>query len=265
MDIDTGFTKEGTFLFAMHAHLAKDYGVAIRDPWQGYIQRLRHIILDRGYAGESNVHLIMSPDTEMGDGLNPSTVSIIPDPSLGVTFGSVPDQMIISDQCPCWQHVSKRVYQNKTGTLGAKPHYVLAHLLNHQLNGPGNNRLNVLPFWATANTEMSQKAETPVKKAVSQGLVVTYSIVTGDAMKLDPEYWKWVDGVLEDTNLSQEIRDILEWEMELPQYLVITATGRDGAGNDHDLLGGPQRINNFVPMTIPVLKTPLKPKAKAKK
>jgi hypothetical protein len=126
---------------------------------------------------------------------------------------------------------------------------VLAHLLNHNLNGPGGNELNVVPFWATANTQMSNKIEKFVKDLVSFGVVVTYSITAGDPMKLDPTYATWA----KTASGTADQNKILKGEQELPDYLTFNATAKDSLGNTVNVVPPGTRIDNFVPMTVPTI------------
>ncbi len=248
-DFETGFGPEKIFVCYAHQRLCKDFALAEKDPWQKLIQRLRAVIVSENFLDASDVHLLKSPYTNMGGGLNPSPVSLIPDASLGVPFGSVPDQNVIAGKADCWRQVKRRCYESATGKLGKKPHYVLAHLLNHNLNGPGNNELNVVPFWATANTQMSNKIEKFVKDLVSFGVVVTYSITAGDPMKLDPTYATWA----KTASGTADQNKILKWEQELPQYLTFNATAKDSLGNTVNVVPPGTRIDNFVPMTVPTI------------
>jgi hypothetical protein len=248
-EFETGFGPEKCFVCYAHQRLCKDFGQAEKDPWQGFIQRLRAVIVSENFLDASDVHLLKSAYTNMGGGLNPSPVSLIPDASLGATFGSTPDQIVIASKAECWREVKKRTYESATGTLGRKPHYVLAHLLNHNLNGPGDNELNVIPIWAAANTEMSNKIEKFVKDLVSLGVVVTYSIACGDPMKLDPTCAAWA----KTASGTAEQNKILKWEKELPQYLTFNATAKDSFGNTVNVVPPGTRINNFVPMTLPTI------------
>jgi hypothetical protein len=248
-DFDTGFGKEKSFVCYAHQHLCKVFDVAQKKPWQGFIQRLRNVMVSENFLEASNVHLLKSPYTNMGGGLNPSEVSLIPDAALGVTFGSVPNQLVIANKADCWKNVKKRCYEDKTGKLGRKPHYVLAHLLNHNLNGPGDNELNVVPFWAAANSDMAKKIEKGVKDLVSRGVVVTYTITCGDPMKKLPAYTEWFKTV----NGSEAQMDVLRWEQELPQYLSFSATATDKLGTTVNVVQPGTQIPNFVPMTLPTL------------
>lgn len=260
MEIECGFTRGKALVMAAHARLCKDHGVAIRPPWQGFIQRIRAVAEERDYVLASDIHLeAPNPDTDMGGGLAPSSVTIIPDASLGVTFGSVPDQIAMADQCPCWAAVVRRTYLAKLTkhgekpVLGAKPHYVLAHLLNHNMNGPGDNPRNLIPLWAKANTEMERRVERRTKEAVAAGLTITFSVVLGPAMIEDPTYKAWSDAILKDDTLGPVERDILEWERGLPQFIECHATVKDKHGDVHQILGGVIHIPNFVPMEVPII------------
>jgi len=260
MEIECGFTRGKALVMAAHARLCRDHDVAIRPPWQGYIQRLRRIADERDYIRPSEIHLdAPNPDTDMAGGLAPSSVTIIPDAALGATFGSVPDQMVMADRCPCWAAVVRRTYlasPTKPGqkpALGAKPHYVLAHLLNHNMNGPGDEPRNLVPLWAKANQTMERKVEKFTKVAFGAGLTVTFSIVLGPPMIEDAAYKAWSDAMLKDEDLGAAERDILEWERGLPQFIECHATVEDKNGDVHQILGGVVRIQNFVPAELPVL------------
>jgi hypothetical protein len=176
-------------------------------------------------------------------------VSLIPDPSLGVAFGSTPNQAIIAAKAECWRVVKQRTYEDMNGALGKKPHYVLAHLLNHQLNGSGQNELNVLPFWAAANTLMASTIERHVKDAVNMGVVVNYVITCGPIMGLNPTYAAWATTAK--GNAKQ--MEIIEWEHKLPQFLNFSATATNGAGTTINIVPPGTILNNYVPMTLPTL------------
>jgi hypothetical protein len=252
-EFDTGFAAPQMFLGYMNRYLCKDFGIAAKEPWQAFIQRLRNVMVKERFLAESDIHLIKSPYTEMGGGLNASEVSIIPDSALGKPFGSVPDQQVIANKAECWKVVKKRNYVSATGQLMAKSHYVLAHLLNHNLNGPGDNELNVVPFWAKANTDMSRQIEELVKALVLHGVTVTYTIVCGDPMKLDAGYKFWNEST-QISGISEEEKEILQWELELPQDLKFSATATDGLGNTVNVVPPNTPIPNFVPRTVPVIR-----------
>jgi len=116
-DFDTGFGPEKMFVCYAHAHLCKNFGIAEKDPWQGIIQRLRGVIVSKNFLDESDVRLLKSSYTDMDGGLNPSPVGLIPDASLGVTFGSAPDQDVIAGKAECWRVVKRRCYESATASL----------------------------------------------------------------------------------------------------------------------------------------------------
>ena len=249
----TGFAAPRMFLGYMNQYLCKNFGIAEKEPWQDFIQRLRRVMVKERFLQESDIHLIKSPYTEMGGGLNQSAVSIIPDPALRTPFGSAPKQQVIADKAECWKVVKKRNYVSTTGQLMAKSHYVLAHLLNHHLNGPGDNELNLVPFWAGANTDMSKKVEELVKPLVLRGVTVTYTIVCGDPMKLDAGYKLWNEST-QISGITGEQKEILQWELELPQDLKFSATATDGTGTTINVVAPNTPIPNFVPRTVPVIR-----------
>jgi hypothetical protein len=248
-DFDTGFTADKMFCCYVHKRLCMDFALASKDPWQKLIQRLRAVMESEDFLEESDIRLLKSANTKMGGGLNPSPVSLIPDSSLGATFGSVPDQNVIASKATCWKVVKRRCYEAQSGKLGKKPHYVLAHLLNHNLNGPGDNVLNVVPFWGGANTDMANKVEKFVKELVLSGVVVTYEISCGPPMKSDATYAAWAKNA---TGTADQL-EIIKWEQELPQFLSFSATAIDGKGIKVNVVPSGIQIKNFVPMTVPTI------------
>ena len=92
-------------------------------------------------------------------------------------FGCKPDDAIISAASDAWKFLKKRVYQDKRGKLGKKPRYLLAHMINDNLNGSGKDPKNLLPLCAAANTQMGKQAETHLKNAVLMGLPAQWKIV----------------------------------------------------------------------------------------
>ncbi len=251
-DFATGFDEIKMLICYAHERLSHDHGIAKRQPWQGYIQRLRKVLKKQNYIQDSQVSLLMHPITQMGSGLPGATVTIVPDASLGVGFGSCPDQVKIAAEADCWAQVKKRAYVGVDGSLGRKPHYVLAHLLNHNLNGSGADKLNVVPFWAKANTEMSQKVEGDVKTAVLMGVSVVYTITLGPPVKEDAAYMKWHNAALPGADKTQ--KKIMTWEKELPQFLKFSAVAVNSAGTSVNIVPPGTIVHNYVPQTLPVWK-----------
>ncbi len=144
----------------------------------GWLERIRDLLVKEG-VDESHVALSVDPNIAMSDGLNCTTLTLIPDSNIGVRFGSVPDQTIIGVGAPAWNKYKRRRYETKTGAYMAKNHYVLAHMLNHNLNGSGKDPHNVTPFWAAANTDMAKKAEKQMKELVWRCFTTRYTITFG--------------------------------------------------------------------------------------
>jgi hypothetical protein len=256
--VDLGLTDTVSFLGHAHARLCADHGQAKLPPRQTLIQRLRTVAEAKG-MGASSVALTADPNTQMGHGLVANPLTYIPDVALGVRFGSVPDQVVIGAKAAIWQVLKRRAYEAKVLTqYGGKPHYVLAHLLNHNLNGPGNNELNVVPFWATANTEMSNKAEKYVKELVLRGAQVNYTIQQGAAVGLTParqklladiDAMKPTDPPVGDRKVQ---RQLVEYEQHLPDSFVINCDALDDTGKWVNIVNN-VRIENYVPLTVPYL------------
>ena len=233
----------------------------------GWLGRIRDLLVVEG-VDESQVVLPAEPNINMSDGLTCTTLTLIPDSSLGVKFGSVPDQTIIGVAAPAWNKFKRRRYETKTGTYMAKNHYVLAHMLNHNLNGSGKNPHNVTPFWGAANTDMAKKAEKQMKELVWRCFETRYSITFGAAVGFAnrrpvleqiltkngitiPPSTSDVDLVKLGATLIGNARlqfEIVELEQHLTTSLTIvgdcsTSTGWVNVVN--------VTIDNFVPATIP--------------
>lgn len=253
IDITVSLDDLGRLLGAMNSRLSDNHGLASRPPRQGFIQRLRAIALANNVIAESSVQLQpLDPNTQLGTGLvSPGGLSYIPDPALGVAFGSAPDQRAIAVVAPPWDILKKRTHESRTiaeqsPVYGRKPHYVLAHLLNHNVNGSGSDAKNVVPFFADANTEMANVAEKHLKELVLNGFRVDYSI------RLGPEVGM-TSGRTEALALceNQAQRDIIDIEQHLPSYFTITLNAWNGAAWV-TIVNGAQ-IDNYVPETVPLI------------
>jgi hypothetical protein len=248
--VDTGQDDLGSFLGAAHEYLSSDHGLAKRDPVQSLIQRIRDLLITHGSVPESNVLLgTTHPEYELGTSLVANTLTCIPDPSLGVDFGSVPDQFAIGQVADPWNLLKRRAFENR-GVLtqyGGKPHYVLAHLLNHNINGSGSDERNVVPFWATANTQMAQQVESFVKTLVLQGVTVQYVITCGPPVGMTKGRKNAIKSCT-----SQEQIDLIEIEQHLPAHLIIECRAWDcSIGNWVTIVN--TTIDNYVPETVPYL------------
>jgi hypothetical protein len=240
---DTGYTPQQMFLGAMHERLSRDHGLAIRDTVQPLIQDIRSLC---GHVDESDIKLGLDGHLKMGNGLVSTNLSLVPDPAWGVTFGSVPDQDEIGRQAPAWNLLKKRPYEDRMGKLGRKPHYVLAHLVNHNLNGPGNNARNVFPFWASANTDMAKKAESYVKEMVQRGVQVKYNITLGSAVGMTTARQKAYD------KAKGEAKKIIELEQYLCNGIVIDCSAWSNQGVWVPIVVGVS-ISNYVPESVPAV------------
>lgn len=245
--IDTGQDEIEAFMGAAHARLCDNFAVAHLGPLQGLIQRLR--VLMGGPTGlpESSVVLGLDPNHLMGNGLVANPLTCLPDPAWGVTFGSTPDQALIGQAAPMWNILKRRAFEAR-GVLtryGAKPHYVLAHLLNHNLNGPGDEERNVVPFWATANTAMAKQAECYVKELVQNGVQVSYTVHPGPAVGMTPGR----QAALALCDPAQA--EVIDCEQYLPAYLRIECSALDASGSWVPVVA--VTIDNYVPETVPYL------------
>ncbi len=247
--INTGQNQLNALLGAMHARLCSNYSVAYREPVQSLIQRVRALMETRGGLSESSVNLGLDHNHLMGNGLVADPLTCLPDRAWGVVFGSVPDQSAIGIAAPAWLVLKRRAFE-QLGVLtryGAKPHYVLAHLLNHNLNGPGDEQQNVVPFWATANTAMAKQAESHVKELVQRGAEVRYIVRVGPPVGMTPGRQAALAACTE-----QAQRDLIELEQHLPMNLVIECDALDTAS--HTWINVVNcTIDNYVPETVPYL------------
>ncbi|MEI2781217.1 MAG: hypothetical protein V9H25_08110 [Candidatus Competibacter sp.] len=247
--IHTGQDDVDAFLGQAHSDLCKDFGIASRPAVQACVQDIRDVMRNRANPlPESQVVLGLDAHHRMGTGLIADPLTCLPDHRLRVTFGSVPDQDEIGRLAPVWNILKRRAYENQ-GVLtqyGAKPHYVLAHLLNHNLNGSGEEPKNMVPFWAASNTQMAKQAEKYVKELVLQGVEVKYNITCGQPVGMtpgrlalqplcDPEQW-----------------ELVEAEQWLPRSFIITCDAWDSAQNDWVRVVN-ETIDNYVPETVPYL------------
>lgn len=245
VQVTTSFDGYQAFLGEAHRRLCANHTLAIVPEIQDLIQRLRKVAANNGVI-ESVVHLGTDPNLKMGSGLTANPLTYMPDASLGATFGSQPDQAVISSVAPLWNTLKRRRYENPILTkYGAKPHYVLAHLLNHNLNGSGSDNKNVVPFWATANTEMANKVEKFAKELVLSGVTTLYTINVGGPVGMTPGRTAALN------NCTQQIeRDIIDAEQYLPANLVLSLKAKDVTNTWVTIVPG-QTVENYVPETVP--------------
>ncbi|ACN14417.1 hypothetical protein HRM2_13060 [Desulforapulum autotrophicum HRM2] len=128
--------------------------------------------------------------------------------------GSPPNPSVMGDN---WKSLNLR----RTGDKNSS-YYVLGHLLNEQVHGPGNKPENLTPLTRKGNKKHEQDVEADVKKAVFKGGVIRYEVT--------PNYKSWKSEGLK-SKLSQEPDEktrndkakIIEAEKFVPDSLTCTA------------------------------------------
>ncbi|MCB2076397.1 MAG: hypothetical protein KDE55_01735 [Novosphingobium sp.] len=239
-------SSELAVLGALNARLCEDFGVLSQSRViQGLVVDLREL-MDLEGVPDSQIQLSLHPDHGMANGMLAPTLTCLPGAGFP-TFGTQPDQVIIGGAAPMWNTLKRRRYENRgTTKYGSKPHYVLAHLLNHNLNGPGNDARNVVPFWATANTEMAREAEKQVKELVLMGATVEYNIDLGPDVGMTQGRQQALAACQ-----TQDEADIVDCEQYLPSHLRITCDVLLVSGQWQKVLD--LTVNNFVPETVPAI------------
>jgi hypothetical protein len=254
VSITIGLDDIACFVGSAHAALTVNFDNAVspKTPIPSLIERVRAIALKVNAIKQSSV--VLQPvdgDHKMGTGLTTTTaLTYVPDSSLGShKYGSKPDGKAVATVAPPWAKLSKRVYEKKGAdprVLMKKSHYVLAHLINHNINGSGKDAKNVVPFYAAANTEMSNQVEKYLTLLVQKGIPVQYTISTGTAVGMTPGRQAARDACT--TDLEREIIDI---EQHLPAYLTLTLAAQEKDGSWKTIVNNVQ-IDNYVPETVPV-------------
>ena len=242
------------FLGAMHESLMHDFDKYNRKGdtrVHGLVTRVRQLAVNQGFIQQSAVTLQpVHAQHRMGTGLvTTGLLTFLPDPTISGAggFGSQPDQVVIANLAPMWALLKQRVQvKQATGTLGKTTHYVLAHLLNHQVNGSGALPANVVPFSGDGNKLMARQAESHLKQMVQMGLQVNYSIAFEPAVGMTPGR---ASALASCTTKLQ--RDIVTAEQYLPAALIITLSVLQHDNTMLTILPG-LRIPNFVPETVPV-------------
>lgn len=252
--VNPGLNDLGMLLGAMHAALMTDFDIYNRKgdtSVKDLATRVRNLAVKHKIIGESGVSLgPVSPHHGMGTSLaTTSQLTFVGDPSVTDRggFGSQPDQKLIGIAAPQWLLLKKRRHVSQaTLAIGRKPHYVLAHLLNHQVNGSGRLETNVVPFSADGNTRMANEVEGALKEAVHRGLTVKYDIDVVGQVGMTPGR---TQALAECT--TQEQRDIIEIEQYLPVHLSASLKVLQSDGTWLTIFAG-YVIANHVPETVPV-------------
>jgi len=110
-----------------------------------------------------------------------------------------------------WDHLNRRRH-------GGGSYYILGHLLNHHLGGPGNTWANITPLTRSANSQMSSSFEETVKRAVNTEQRPVYFKVRahfdGQPVRAD-----LVSGLRSADNPNDDeraIADVIEAEQSVP-------------------------------------------------
>ncbi len=254
-DFSASLDEGSAFVGAAHSALMSNFDTYNRKGdtrVQGLVQRLRNVAQANGLVVQSHVTLgAASPSHGMGTALStPGDLTYLPDPKLygASAFGSQPDQSEIERLAPLWGVLKKRCHENMhTGALGKKTHYVLAHLLNHQVNGSGADPRNVVPFSADANTRMAREVEGFLKELVQNGIRVRYTITMDAPVGMTPGR----KAALQSCTTDEE-REIVEAEALLPSALILSLEGHDGT--DWVSVVNCHRVENQVPETVPTIR-----------
>lgn len=122
---------------------------------------------------------------------------------------------------------------------GDGSYYILGHLLNHHLGGPGSSWANLTPITRSANTLMSSRIEERAKTAVEEASVaaLTYNVratypradLARNTARLDEIRQQSSAAPLTGELLAKQ--QIIEAERSLPEQLLCTVTkhGTDGS------------------------------------
>lgn len=241
-------------LWSKYKTQIKSYDAEIED----WLTRIRNLMPAEG-TPQSQVTLQQDATTHFADGVLAPVLSILPDPALGWTFGSQPNDSIIQTHAPAWGYLKRRHYDDGTGKITSDTHYILAHMINDNLNGPGTEPRNLVPLWRKANRQMEAKAEAAVKEVVLRGFAVDWKITAGAAVGL--AYVQPVlDAILKKAGITdpkhlhkgsnEEIQyNLVSFEQYLPVSLTMNATATVH-GNVYTLVNN-EVVNNFIPKTIP--------------
>lgn len=250
--IEISSDDKHAFLGAAYARLTQDHGILVSSQIvHGLAVAIRNLAVNQGLVAQSEVTLAPNHTQHgMGTGLvTTDTLTFVPDPSLPIvnSFGSTPDQAIIAGLAPVWAILKKRRHVGQhSGAIGRKPHYVLAHLLNHNVNGSGASTQNVVPFSADGNTRMARAVENDLKEFVQRGAPVKYRVEVGPDIGMTPGRQAALGACT-----TAEEREIVQMEQYLPKWLKITLQAQDTTGVWH-MIHNAVQIDNFVPEDVPV-------------
>jgi hypothetical protein len=121
--------------------------------------------------------------------------------------------------------------------------------VNQNVNGPGDNPRNVVPFFAAASTKMAQQVERHLKQMVLMGLTVQCIINFGPDVGMTQGR---KNARAACTSPAQ--RDIVDAEQYLPSYLTLSINHVDPNTGAYTVIVPTHTINNYVPETVPRLR-----------
>jgi hypothetical protein len=240
----------------IHAALLEDFNTHNRKNTtdtkaQPFAQRVRKIVKAKRMIKESGVVLGDVGAHGMGTLLKtPKGLTFLPDPSLHwEPFGSEPDPDTIERDAPDWGLLKLRTQETKTGALGGRTHYCLAHLLNHQVNGSGKDARNVVPFDQVSNHEMAINVESKLKKLVQNGIPVQYTVALGSPVGMTPG--RKIALRLCENSIQ---REIIKAESRLPSTMTIDLSAYSAEDGSWVPIVSGYVLTNHVPETVPVLR-----------
>jgi hypothetical protein len=94
---------------------------------------------------------------------------------LAIKRGALGGGSIPTVSNPQFEDLNLRRHGNATSTSTAS-YYILGHLLNQQLGGPGNTWGNLTPLSRVGNAQHEERVESRVKTAVQAGKTVRYEV-----------------------------------------------------------------------------------------
>lgn len=119
---------------------------------------------------------------------------------------------------------------------GNGSYYILGHLLNMKLGGPGNTWDNLTPITRSANSNHESIAEARVKNAVDAGNIVKYT-VTAEYSR--PSNTKSLESAIDASNINEDkeaIKEIIRAEASVPTKLICVATMKNPKTNEETTL-----------------------------
>ena len=160
--------------------------------------------------------------------------------------GSPPNPSVMGEN---WKHLNLR-------REGSSSYYVLGHLLNDNLHGPGNEPENLTPLSRSGNAQHSKTVEEKVKAAVFKGGVVRYE-VTANYKTWRSESLKGNLDQESDEKAREKKKKIVMAEKYVPDSLTCTAynvhpaTGAELKGDDLKALPKEKQVADIRNKDVP--------------